>query len=239
MKIFVINLKRSVERRERIKNTLQQANIDFEFIDAVDSSTPNFLYSNRRNTYLSRKKFGYTLVDNELACFSSHHLAWEKCLELKVPILVLEDNCNLLPNFYKNYYSFKDLAQKYDFLKLGATRKRAYVTVEDINDTTSVIRYKKRSCGIMGYIITPKAAKQFINNANEFIEPVDNYMEKPYKHGVSTYTTKPDLVKRADIPSTIGNNRKDKTGITLWNKVYVELFRLYEQYKDSRVKHPY
>lgn len=239
MKTYVINLKRSVKRRERMIKALREAKVDFGFIEAVDSSTSNFLYSERRNEALSRKRFGYKLLENEIACFASHHLAWEKCIELNAPILVLEDNCDLLPDFYNHLYSFDDLAQKYDFLKLAATSKNSFVHIESISNTTSIVRFKKKTCGIMGYIITPKAASQFTDNAEEFIEPVDNYMEKPYKHGISTYTIQPDLVKRADIPSTIGNNRKDKTGITLWNKLYIESFRLYEQYKDSKIKHPY
>ncbi len=239
MKTYVINLKRSIERRERIEKALDDAKINFEFIEAIDSSHPNFLYSERRNNILSRRRFGYKLLENEVACFASHHRAWEKCLELKTPILVLEDNCDLLPDFHSNIHLFDDLAQKYNFLKLAATNKKAFVNIESINPTINIVRYKKKACGIMGYIITPKAAFQFINNVGEFIEPVDNYMEKPYKHGISTYTINPDLVKRADIPSEIGNKRKDKTGITLWNKLYIELFRLYEQYQDFKFKHPY
>ncbi|MDF4830518.1 glycosyltransferase family 25 protein, partial [Vibrio parahaemolyticus] len=37
MKVFVINLKRSVDRRVRMENALNKANIPFEFIEAIDS----------------------------------------------------------------------------------------------------------------------------------------------------------------------------------------------------------
>ncbi len=238
MKTFVINLKRSVERKARMKHALNKVGISFEFLEAVDSSTSNFLYSERRNDALTRKRFGYKLIDNEIACFASHHLAWEKCLEINEPILILEDNCDLSPEFKTQYHLFEALSQKYDFLKLAATKQNAYKVIESVNSTLDVIRYKKRTCGIMGYILTPKAAKKFIQNAHQFIEPVDDYMEKPYKHGISTYVLKPDLVKRADIPSTIGKKRKNKSGIKLWQKFYIEFFRLYEQYKDLRVTHP-
>ncbi len=238
MKVFVINLKRSVERRARMEHVLSKAGISFEFLQAVDSSASNFLYSERRNDALTRKRFGYKLVDNEIACFASHHLAWEKCLEVNEPILILEDNCDLSPEFYTNFNLFELLAEKYDFLKLEATKPRAYKIIESVNSTFNIVRYKKRTCGIMGYILTPNAAEKFIKNAIQFLEPVDDYMEKPYKHGISTYTFKPDLVKRADIPSTIGTSRKDKSGIKLWQKIYIEIFRLYEQYQDIKVTHP-
>ncbi|MGR5539400.1 glycosyltransferase family 25 protein [Vibrio campbellii] len=238
MKVFVINLKRSIDRKIRMENVLSNAGIPFEFIEAVDSSSPGFLYSERRNEARTRKRFGYKLVENEIACFSSHHLAWEKCLELNEPILILEDNCDFSPHFFEVFSYFDTLAQKYDFLKLAATKPKSFKVVSSLDDKTNIVRFYKRTCGIMGYIITPHAASKFIENASEFIEPVDDYMEKPYKHGISTYVLNPDVVRRADIPSTIGCSRKDKSGATIWNKVYIELFRLYEQIQDSLVSHP-
>ena len=122
---------------------------------------------------------------------------------------------------------------------LCATKPKAYKTIERINTDLSVIRYFRRTCGTMGYIISPQAACLFIKQANIFIEPVDDYMEKPYKHGVITYCISPDLVARAKIESTIGSSRKDKTGVTIANKIYIECFRLYEQIRDFLVKPPY
>lgn len=225
-------MKRSVNRRIRMENALNKACIPFDFIEAIDSTVPNFLYSERSNEELTRKRFGYKLVDNEVACFSSHHLAWEKCLEVNEPILILEDNCDLLPEFFEVFPHFETLVQKYDFLKLAATKPKSFKLISTVNDKINVVRFKKRTCGIMGYVLTPHAASSFIKNAIQFIEPVDDYMEKPYKHGIATYVLRPDIVKRADIPSTIGNSRKDKSDVRAWNKVYIETFRLYEQLSD-------
>ncbi|SBT12667.1 glycosyltransferase family 25 protein [Vibrio celticus] len=238
MKVVVINLKRSINRRRRIEASLKNIGIKFDFLEGVDSSEPNFRYSERRNEALTRKRFGYNLVENEIACFSSHHLAWEKCLEINEPILVLEDNCDLSSDFSNHFLHFNKLSRDYDFIKLAATKPKSFKIIKKIDNSLSIVRYHKRTCGIMGYIITPGAAEKFIKNAQTFVEPVDNYMEKPYKHGVSTYVFKPDLVRRADIPSTIGSSRKEKIGLTIWNKIYIEAFRIYEQIKDSQIKHP-
>ncbi|ASI97606.1 hypothetical protein BSZ04_22300 [Vibrio rotiferianus] len=66
MKVFVVNLKRSIERKVRMENTLSNAGIPFEFLKAVDSSFPGFLYSERRNEARTRKSFGYKLIGNEI-----------------------------------------------------------------------------------------------------------------------------------------------------------------------------
>ncbi|MDD9196686.1 glycosyltransferase family 25 protein [Aliivibrio sp. S3MY1] len=239
MKVFVISLKRSVDRRERIKKQLDDASIEFEFIDAVDASIPNFTYSERRNEALTRKRFGYKLLDSEIACFSSHHIAWERCLLENEAVLILEDNCNISEQLKDYIQKLEFISPKFDFLKLCATKPKTFKNIEPIDDSYKIIRYLKRTCGIMGYIITPKAANAFISKASQFIEPVDDYMEKPYLHGITTYCTYPDLIFRAKIQSTIGTKRKDKTGITLLDKCYIESFRLYEQFKDLLVKAPY
>ncbi|MDF4730685.1 glycosyltransferase family 25 protein, partial [Vibrio parahaemolyticus] len=38
MKVFVVSLTRSLDRRERIEEKLKQQDITFEFFDAVDGS---------------------------------------------------------------------------------------------------------------------------------------------------------------------------------------------------------
>ncbi|MET2852556.1 glycosyltransferase family 25 protein [Vibrio owensii] len=238
MKVIVISLKRSIERRERIKEQLGQAGIEFSFLDAVDAEETNFPYSERRNDRLTRKRFGYKLVDSEVACFASHFKAWSAALELNEPLLVLEDNCDLSTEFFEYYQHLPEIAAGFDFLKLCATSPKKFKNIKEVDSKVKIIRYYRRTCGIMGYIISPKAAQSFIQNATQFIEPVDDYMEKPHKHGIFTYCLKPDLVTRAKIDSTIGSSRKNKQGITFVDKLYIESFRLYEQIKDFSMRAP-
>lgn len=229
MKTFVISLKRSTDRRTRITKTLGDANIEFEFFDAIDASTPNFKYSERRAPKRTRLRFGYQLIESELACFASHFSLWEKCVALNEPILVFEDNCDLSPLFSENQALFEQLVNKYHFVKLFSMFKKKYTPIEKVNSTSEIVYYHERTCGIQSYLISPYAAKQFIDNASKFIDPVDNYMEKPWRHGISTYSFKPDLATRAEIESTIGSNRKVKAKLPIWRKAIVEIFRAYEE----------
>lgn len=233
MKIFVISLERSEDRRKRVVEALGNRGIRFEFLNAVDASKPDYQYSERRNDTLTRKRFGYTLTTGEVACFASHHVAWEKCLELNESILVLEDNCDFSDRFFDLLPQLELPLDKFQHIKLAATRSQEPMVVEQLNQSLAVVTYKRRTCGTMGYLITPDVAARFINGASSFIEPVDNYMEKPYKHGVKTYCFYPDLVYRAKIQSTIGSKRKNKSNLPALLKVYIELFRLYEQIRNK------
>jgi len=230
MKTIVISLTRSTERRKKIKEQLNNAAIPFEFFDAIDASTPDFKYSDRGVPEMTKLRFGYQLLNTELACFASHFCVWEKCVELNEPILVFEDNCDLtlLCANTNMQQLFKPLINEYHFIKLFSMFKKTYSPIQKINSRSEIVYYHNRTCGIQSYLISPYAAKQFIKKAQLFIEPVDNYMEKPWRHGIATYSFKPDLVTRAKIKSTIGSNRKIKHKLPIWRKFIVEIFRGYE-----------
>lgn len=234
MKTFVISLKKSIKRRERIQKSLAKAGIDFIFFNAIDASKEQFLNSDKISPQKTIRRFGYTLTRGEIACYASHHLMWGKCVELNEPILVLEDNGLFSEQLQHCFPLFDQLVSKYDFIKLGGTHQTSSKLaktklVEPINAEISLIRYCKRDSGARGYLITPKAAKQFIKNSTEFIEPVDDYMEKPWRHSIKSYCFTPNLVMRAAIPSIIGTNRKNKEKMTSMNRLLKEAYKAYEK----------
>lgn len=239
MKTFVVSLKRSNERRQKVLEILAGLSIKFEFYDAVDASDKSFDYVKKANPELTKKRFGYHLIDNELACFASHFELWKKCVELDEPIWILEDNITTTPTLLKYLGKLSELTEKYQLLKLSSRRNKQHTIIEKIDSTTNIVRYKKYGYGTQSYTITPQAAQKLINGAGQFIEPVDNYMEKTWKHGVSTYCFLPNIIDRANVKSTIGSARKNKSGLKTHKKIYIELYRLYEQIRWKLYRHQY
>lgn len=233
MKTFVISLKRSKDRRLSIQKLLDEAGIDFEFFDAIDAAQPNFKYSERRAPDKTKIRFGYHLVESELACFASHLSIWKRCLELNEPILVLEDNIQITPEFLTHFESLETITNKYQLVKLCALHPKKHRIIESLKNQASIVHYRRSTCGTQGYSLTPHAAAKLISQATFFIEPVDNYIEKPWRHNIFVYCFMPNLINRADIQSTIGSSRKDKTGLKLYKKIYIETFRVYEQIREK------
>ncbi|TEW56613.1 glycosyltransferase family 25 protein [Psychromonas sp. RZ22] len=229
MKVFVISLKRSTERRIKIESSLNNIGINFEFFDAVDGKENNFKYYKKQRPIKTKKRHGYALTRNEIACYASHYSIWEKCIQINEPILVLEDNCEFTDALKSSINTFDELAEKYKFIKLCSIFKRKTKKKEILKNGLEIVTYLKRGSGTQGYILSPEAAKEFIIHSHEFIEAVDDYMEKPWRHGVKTYYFKPNIIRRAEIVSTIGSDRKDKKNLTIYDKLTIELFRLYEQ----------
>ena len=231
MKIFVISLTRSLERRERIIETFSKLNLEFEFFDAIDGQTDNFKYSERSAPSRTKTRLGYHLTSNEVACFASHLSIWEHCIELNEPIWVFEDNIKPTTHFLSDMLFLNNLVEKYKFIKLFGIFPRQFTAVETFGDATEIGYYSKRTAGIQSYLLSPFAAKQFVEGADLFLEAVDDYMEKPWRHTILTYCFRPALVERAKIASTIGSVRKIKKNVNLFDKIIIELFRLYEQFR--------
>lgn len=233
MKVFVISLKRSVDRRELIQKHLDALDISFEFFDAIDGSVENFLYSEHARPSITKKRKGYTLKTSEVACFASHYALWKKSIELNESIVIIEDNVDPIPKAKELIELSLQQITKYGYIKLSATQKSQFTDIVNLTPEYKLGGYEKKTYGTTAYIISPKVAQHFIDNAHEFLEPVDDYMEKPWRHHVQTYSVSPDLFTRADITSTIGLTRKDKNGISPFNKIYIELFRTYESLMKS------
>ncbi|HIH0901151.1 glycosyltransferase family 25 protein [Vibrio metschnikovii] len=231
MNIYVVSLTSSLTRRERITNQLNKAKIDFEFFDAINAHEPSFLYSEKANPSLTFKRKGYYLKPGEIACFASHYSLWLKCRQLNQPIVILEDNVDLADVTPNILATLLNEADHFHYIKLAATFVSPFTPIKTIDDTFAIGQYRKKSCGTTAYIISPQAAEQLIKQAHSFIEPVDDYLEKPWRHGIKTYSVFPALFHRAQVASTINSasvKRKEKKNLTLMHKVYVECYRALE-----------
>ncbi|NLS13552.1 glycosyltransferase family 25 protein [Vibrio sp. SM6] len=228
MKVFVISLFRSTERRKRMIEKMAEAEIEFEFFDAIDAAQSPFTYSERYNDRLTRLRKGYSLLSSEVACFASHLALWQHCVAIDEPILVIEDNVDISPNAKNVIDKVDDIIAQFEFIKLSATKRGKFHSFLPLTLDYSLGGFAKGTTGATSYAISPSAALNLSQHAVQFIEPVDDYMEKPWRHHIQTYSIQPSLFTRASVSSTIGSHRKDKSKITFFDKIFIESFRTYE-----------
>lgn len=100
MKIYVINLKESTERRVRITRQLSELGLPFEIVDGVRGA--DLSEAERRAQYSDvrfRRKYGRTATNGEIGCSLSHVAVYRKVIAAKLPFaLVLEDDAWLTPD---------------------------------------------------------------------------------------------------------------------------------------------
>ena len=169
MKTYVINLS---DRRDRMM-LFDSQKLKYERFDAVNG---------KKLTYDQLKKLGYDtqsdwidpihsthLTSGEVGCFLSHYNLWKKCIELNVPLCILEDDAVVPDNLYDD---LDDLLKTYNFIYLGWNEIDKSVPTSDSRFVVPVYPY-----WTLAYVITPEAAKILVNEEIEQnIIPVDEYL---------------------------------------------------------------
>ena len=185
MKTYVINLSDRKDRMDLFESqkTVGTPNygyfgksfngLKYERFDAVDGS---------KLTYQQLKKLGYDtdsnwidpihsthLTSGEVGCFLSHYNLWKKCIELNVPLCILEDDAVVPDNLYDD---LDELLETYNFIYLGWKEMEKSLPTFDSRFVIPVYPY-----WALAYVITPEAAKILVNSEIEQnIIPVDEYL---------------------------------------------------------------
>ncbi|WP_322803474.1 glycosyltransferase family 25 protein [Vibrio alfacsensis] len=230
MKIFVINLKRSADRREYVSNLLK--GIDFDFFEGEDiANHPDHEIYSLYAPSKTLKYKGYTLTTPELGCFASQINLWRHCVKINEPILICEDNIELYGDLKTQLDNINTLVSQYGIVKLGNYFERKHIKIADIDDTYSLVSCVKSACGNSAYAITPEVANNYLSKLQGFFEPVDDFIDNEWSTEQTLFSYYPNLVARSNTSSTIGA-RKIKGKISLINKLNVEAYRLYRQIRQ-------
>ncbi|OCA56802.1 glycosyltransferase family 25 protein [Photorhabdus namnaonensis] len=101
MKVFIINLKRNIERKETMRQQSNKIGLQVEFIEAIYGESMN-------NEELTKIVYDYPnckLTKGEIGCSLSHLFIYEKMLRENIShTLILEDDA-ILPNKIHNVIS--------------------------------------------------------------------------------------------------------------------------------------
>ncbi|XP_071878104.1 glycosyltransferase 25 family member [Bombus fervidus] len=182
--IYMINLLRRPERRERMHKLFKELGIRVETHDAVDGRALNQSVLEKLGIEIM---IGYTdpyhnrpMTMGEIGCFLSHYNIWNKVIENGFKsIIVLEDDVRFEPFFRQkvNYIlrELKDLQFEWDLVYLG--RKRLAENAESWIDGSKYLVHAGYSYWTLGYILSTSGAKKLIEAMPlKQLLPVDEYL---------------------------------------------------------------
>jgi GR25 family glycosyltransferase involved in LPS biosynthesis len=171
MKTFVINLKR---REDRIRVFNQTNDIQYEIFEAVDGSGINYNLL-KQNWFDTNKDWidpllKTHLTHGEVGCFLSHYYLWVTCLQLNVPLLILEDDAIITDRF--SFREIEEVLNKgYNFLYLGWLEMDKSLPIDE---TFVIPTYPYWT---LAYALTPEAASVLVHqDIRNNIIPVDEYL---------------------------------------------------------------
>lgn len=170
-KIFVINLKRDVEKLKNMKSLLE--NLNYEIIEAVDGKKLN------NDEFIINKDF-FTPYDKsilklgEVGCSLSHINIWKKIVNENLDrVIILEDDLESIPDFN----IINNIKSTYDLL---------YLIRKKVNNCNEKIVEKLNNFDIVepsfsywtsGYVLTLNGAKKLLStNFENNLIAVDEYI---------------------------------------------------------------
>ena len=202
MKAFVINLARSVDRREAMARQLEDLSINYEFFRAIDAGAGEHLsFPNCIGDRPGRS--GKPLVAGESGCFASHYLVWKRAISAGEKVVVLEDDDVLHPGILDALSIAEKALDDWPYVRLCGLLPRPLVTLAE-RGGYRLVRYLKGPFGGQAYALSPDGARRLVAKADRWTEPVDIYLDRFWFHGVPCLGLLPYRVTLAPTPSDIG-----------------------------------
>lgn len=209
--VYVISLKRSVERRNHAIDQLNSLNVPFQIIEAVDGyglSDQDIL----TNPDYGLWKFGSRtrhLWQGEIGCVLSHFKIYLKMIEEDIKaVCILEDDIDLMKDF-KNFLNYENLELiDWDIFYLGHHSKYSKREAHSKNKKElKILNYTagepiELPMGSYGYIIKKNAAVKILKYGYPIRKPLDQYIGNAPALGIRTIILSPACVSHNYLFST-------------------------------------
>lgn len=193
-----------------MRNQLERLGLDYEFFDAIDASRRQLVGISRYDETRALSVLGHALQPGEVGCFASHYLLWKRCSESGEPMIIMEDDVELEPQFAKLPALIGDLLRRCGFIRLAGLAPRDSQPVADLSSSYRLVRFLKGPRGTQCYALHPQGARALLQHAQVWIDAVDVYVDAFWLHGVASYAVLPFRVHHAqpdEVASLIGDTR--------------------------------
>ncbi|WP_157879071.1 glycosyltransferase family 25 protein [Pararhodospirillum photometricum] len=209
--LFVINLARSTQRRERILGSLAEVGLEAQIWEAVDGATLDPAHAPRYDQHERRRRFGHDLTPNEIACALSHlgciEAAWKSGLE---KVCILEDDVTVVPEFPDVLKACLALPPGVDMVKFYGLRHRRHRVVCSLTPTHSLIRPLHATCGTQGYLLDRVGMEKALAACSPLVMQIDISLDRYWENGMRLFAVSPaPLIEPGSLPSDIQAPRVD------------------------------
>lgn len=217
LKIIIINLKRTADRKKHMENKMKKLNLsNYIFFEAVDGKHDLHKYNYKiMDIWFDPHNKTY-INEGEIGCALSHHLVWKYIVENNISkALILEDDTIFKTNFKEMYKKIINMNIDYDMLYLSRNPLNNLFNLGPEENYNELLVKSKYSHNLDGYIITKAGCQKllqtnFIYNlivVDEFL-PIMYDVDYPYKK-FSKYFEKYEKLKTLALKNTI--IKQDKT----------------------------
>lgn len=209
MKVFVISLPKSHDRRASASALLGAAGVDFSFFDGLPGDVAPEAYFERYDEREYLINCGRPPTKGEIGCYASHRALWQQCVDSNEPIVIMEDDFTLAGQFARALGLAKEIIHEYGFLRFQLERRAKKRLVKEYGEF-SVYQYTKVPHSMMCYVLHPRVAARLLERSRVLDAPVDVMVKKNWEYGCRLYGLTPYVVwdNECGYASTIGGREK-------------------------------
>ena len=236
MKCLVINLKRAFERKKYISSQLEQLSLDYEFIEGVDWKDLDLSSLPTTTRNVSIKNSFRTLTSGEIGCNLSHRKVLKRLTKSSEKMVaVLEDDVRLSKEFPEVLNALEDSSKYFDLVFLGSSFKPGEtIDLASLNEEFHFSISMNIQKGAWGYVITKKAAKEFLKCFPEITGPIDDTLHAYSVHGLRTYLLNPKIVFHDEEAKKFSFIRETKRTKKLSEEAVRFVLKYYERYSHKQ-----
>lgn len=219
---LLINLDRSTDRLNRMKDQLNKLGIEYSRIDAIDGSK---LSDNQISQityplshYESKFRFTRELTRGEIGCFLSHRKCWSELLRSNHRFaLIMEDDIKISSCAAPYLCSTTWIPADVDICQLSSLKnqlrgKISPQIIEIDSNLKLVAPLLPPPLGCQCYIISKRAAKVALSLSEKLPAPVDDFLFTLWFDIANEFTiwrTAPTLViPQQEVESEIGDRKQ-------------------------------
>ena len=191
--IFIVNLERSQDRREKITSRLKEIGASFELFPAVDgaklSEDELAIYDEK----LVFEKIARPLSRSEIGCYLSHKRLWQRIVDNNLPwAAVLEDDVNIHDDLGKVLSSVSQIPLEWDFVRLAGICETPFLELYALGDSFKLAVLLQGASGTQGYCISHAGAKKLLEHASVIQGTVDDHLiDNCWKTGLKILAVQP------------------------------------------------
>lgn len=236
--IRVISLAGADERRRTFAERAAATSLEWSFFDACEEKHASLCYD--ADQVLER--LGRGLTKGEIGCFSSHYALWEEFENApEAQLLVLEDDVLVDWAFVSQLCQMDISAHGVEYLRLfyknptkSILKQRGFVDRQH-----NLIELFGFAWGTQAYIMTKEGAQSFRSACAEIEMPIDDQMDRSWRHGIPNLAIFPPVVLEESVASSIGSERfKDSHQREAMAAFRAREFSLSKRsYLSARLKH--
>ncbi len=219
--IFIINLRKSIDRKEHMQQLCKQHALDCQFIDAVygkelDEEELATVYDKSR----ALVEFGRELTAGEIGVALSQKKIYQKMVDENIEkAIILEDDVTFDNSIHELLGSIENFPKDWEctllfYHRIHPSLNRYCVSLRNrisVSKNLKIVRFIDLMDGAAGYVINLSGAKKLLSTLEEGIyKPIDNYTGDEYH--INLYGLYPQVVHidhALGLNSTLAEDRKE------------------------------